>query len=122
LFVHPATTAEAEEFFEEFWPEARAVSDPERRFYDGFLLKSVSLKEMFGPGVWLRALQAVRKGHSIRRPVGNVWLMPGIFYIKSNIVLWSWRYRNIGDQPDFSSIPGLLNSDQMDQQGSGERR
>jgi hypothetical protein len=109
LFVHPASTAEGKDFFDEFWPEARAVSDPEKRFYDGFQLGSGSLRELFGPGVWLKALQAVKKGHSfLRKPVGNVWLMPGIFYIKSATILWSWRYQNIGDHPDFSSIPQIL--------------
>jgi hypothetical protein len=60
---------------------------------------------MFGPGVWLKALQAMKKGHSIRMPVGNLWLMPGIFYVKGEELLWSWRYRNIGDHPDFESLP-----------------
>ena len=107
MFVHPAATAEAKDFFNEFWPEARAVSDPEVRLYDAFELESASLKAMFGPGVWLKALQTMRKGHSIRRPIGNVWLMSGIFYIKGATIHWSWRYRNIGDHPDFSLIPQL---------------
>lgn len=104
LFVHPATTGEAKDFFDEFWPEARAVSDPDGRLYKGFRLENASLKEMFGPGVWLKALQAIGKGHSIRKPVGNVWLMPGIFYIQAGTILWSWRYRNIGDHPDFQEL------------------
>ena len=112
LFVHSATTAEAKDFFDEFWPEARAVSDPEKRLYGGFQLESGSLREIFGPGVWLKALQAMRKGHSIRKPIGNVWLMPGIFYIKNSTIHWSWRYQNIGDHPDFSSIPQNLASNQ----------
>lgn len=109
LFVHPATTEEARDFFDEFWPEARAVSDFQGRLHSGFDLRSGSLRELFGPGVWLKALQAARKGHSfMRKPVGNVWLMPGIFYVKGPAVLWSWRYRNIGDHPDFASMPLIL--------------
>jgi hypothetical protein len=108
LFVHSATTAEAKDFFEEFWPEARAVSDPEGRFYEGFRLESGSLREIFGPGVWIRALQAMREGHLPRKPIGNVWLMPGIFYVEGEAIRWSWRYRNMGDHPDFGSIPRLV--------------
>ena len=89
LFVHSATTEEAREFFDAFWPEARVVSDPEKNLYTGFDLKSASLREMFGPGVWLRALSAVSSGHRPRGMIGNVWLMPGIFFVRGTEVLWS---------------------------------
>lgn len=108
LFIHPAETRKAREFFDEFWPEARAVSDPSRKFYDAFELKSGSLRELFGPGVWLKALQASRKGYSVRMPIGNVWLLPGMFFVEKAAIRWSWKYRNIADRPDMTSIPKIL--------------
>ena len=110
LFIHSATTEEAKDFFGTFWPEARAVSDPDKGLYTGFDLKSGSLREIFGPGVWLKALRARSRGYTYRGMIGNVWLMPGIFFVKDEEVFWSWRYRNIGDQPDFSGIPRQLPS------------
>ena len=65
---------------------------------------------MFGPGVWIRAVQAMKKGYYPGRTVGNPWLLPGVFLMREGKVLLSWQYRNIGDQPDFSAIPAFSNA------------
>ncbi|UCF36387.1 MAG: AhpC/TSA family protein [Acidobacteriota bacterium] len=93
------------EFFDESWPEARAVSDPDGRLFEGMKVNRVSLRQMFGPGVWVRAVQAWRKGYRGRFPIGNPWLLPGIFLVRRTEVLWKWRFENIGDHPEFSRIP-----------------
>jgi hypothetical protein len=112
LFVFPATVEEGADFFNEFWPEARGVSDPNGHLYQGMGVSKASLREMFGPGVWLRFLKAKRKGHSVGKVVGNPWLLPGLFLVHKGEICWSWRCRNIADHPDFSAIPGLKESDE----------
>ena len=104
LFFYPGTVADGETFFSRFWPEARAVSDPDGRFYRAFGLGSGSLRELFGPGVWIRGMQAALKGSGVSRPVGNPWLMPGLFLVDHDHILWQYRCRHAGDHPDLARI------------------
>ncbi len=110
LFFHQASAAAAEEFFESFWPEARAVSDPNKRFYQAFQVETASLRQIFGPSVWLKALLAARKGNRIRRTVGDPWDMPGLFLVRNGRILWTWRFKHVGDHPDFSQLAALTAS------------
>ena len=111
LFFHHGTSEEGERFFADFWPEARAVSDPSQSFFDMFDVPQGSLREILGPGVWLRGLKAMRKGHSVGRPIGDVWRMPAILLVRRDQVLWSWKFKNVGDHPDFSAITAFLAGD-----------
>ncbi len=61
---------------------------------------------MFGPGVWMRAVKASRKGHRIGKPVGNPWTMPGSFLVHRQQIFWSHRFEHAGDHPDFEAMPG----------------
>lgn len=105
LFFHQGTVDQGKQFFDGFWPEARAVSDPDRMFFDELQVKAASLRKLFGPGVWLRALQAARKGHSVGRPVGSPWTMPGTFLVRAGCILWSHRFDHVADHPDFEAMP-----------------
>ena len=49
LFFYPGTVADGETFFSRFWPEARAVSDPDRKFFDALQVKAAGLRKLFGP-------------------------------------------------------------------------
>ncbi len=104
LFFHQGSLADGQAFFGTYWPEARAVADPERRFYSAFGLSRGGIREMFGPGVWAAGLRAMLKGNMGGAPVGDPWAMPGLFLVRENAVLWEHRYRHAGDHPDFSRI------------------
>ena len=108
LFFHQGTLEDGNQFFGESWPEARAVSDPKRFFYDAFDLKAGGLRQLFGPGVWLKAIRAARKGHSIGLPIGSPWLMPGLFLLQGSSILWSWEFRHVGDHPDFAKLSSIF--------------
>ena len=98
---------EGREFFDEFWPEARAVSDPKGEIFSAMGVSRASLRQIFGPGVWVKALQAMKKGYRPGRAIGNPWLLPGIFLVENGSIRWQWRFKNIGDHPDFGALPGL---------------
>jgi hypothetical protein len=109
LFVFPASRDEGEEFFNSIWPEARAVSDPGAKLFSMFEVSRASLRQLFGPGVWLNAIQAARAGYKLgRRPIGNPWLLPGMFLITPERIRWRWKFRNVGDHPDFDRLVELL--------------
>lgn len=86
------------------WPEARAISDPDGQLYRKLGVSKAGLREILGPGVWLKALRAIRKGYSPKRPVGNPWLLPAVFLTRGHQILKQWHARHIGDHPDFRGI------------------
>jgi len=108
LFFHQGSLADGRTFFDQMWPEARAVSDSSKKFYSAFGLKQGGLQEMLGPRVFARGLRSTIKGNFIGRPIGDPWLMPGVFLIHEERIVWQHRYRHAGDHPDFSRIPTYL--------------
>ena len=65
------------------------------------------MKEMFGPEVWACGVRAARKGHFIGAPVGDPWIMPGLFLVQEEHILWQHDYRHAGDHPDFAGVGRL---------------
>ena len=108
LFFFQGTAAQGKEFFPRFWKDARAVADLPKNFYNAFGLERGSLSQMFGPEVWACGIRAVAKGHFIGAPVGDPWMMPGLFYVQGNRVHWSHHFRHAGDHPDFETLPEKL--------------
>ncbi len=108
LFFHQGTVADGRSFFDQMWPEARAVSDTSKKFYDAFGLKRGGLREMFGPQVLAKGLTSTLKGNNVGKPVGDPWLMPGVFLVHGEQIVWQHRYDHAGDHPDFSRIPHRL--------------
>lgn len=107
LYFYQGTVGDGESFFPAYDPAARAVSDPGRVYYTAFGLRQGSFSQMFGPDVWSCGLRAARKGLGIGRPVGDPWVMPGLFLVRRAEILWSYLPRHAGDHPDFASIPQL---------------
>lgn len=107
LFFYQGSVADGEAFFRKLWPQATAVADLPRTFYNAFGIQRGGLKEMFGPGVIACGFRAARKGHSIGAPVGDPWIMPGLFLVQGETILWQHDFRHAGDHPDFSQIPAL---------------
>jgi hypothetical protein len=106
LFFHMGSPEQGADFFQKHWPEAAAVSDPERVFYRAFQIKRVNLWLLLGPRSWLPALRAVLKGNGMGKPVGDVQVMPGVFLVHGDRILWSHSFSGPGDHPDWAAIPG----------------
>ena len=108
LFFYQGDVEQGEAFFKRLWPEARAVSDMPRTFYDAFGIERGGMKEMFGGGVWACGVRAAAKGHAIGAPVGDPWVMPGLFLAdKNGRILWQHDFAHAGDHPDWEAIPRL---------------
>jgi hypothetical protein len=104
IFFYQAAVEYGAPFFDQLWPEARAVSDPNRLFYQAFNIQQGSIGQLFGPEVMVCGLRATAKGHLVGKPQGDVWVMPGLFLIKGNKIIWQHDFRHAGDHPDFSKI------------------
>ena len=48
------------------------------------------------------------KGHVVGKPVGDPWQMPGLSLVQNPDVLWSHDFAHIGDHPDFTTMPQLV--------------
>ena len=104
LFFFQATAEAGAEFFGRFWPEARAVADPERHFYEAFGARRGTLGQVLGPRVWAAGVRAALKGHRIGKPVGDPMVMPALLLVQGDRIVWSHPFRHAGDQPE----PGVI--------------
>jgi hypothetical protein len=105
LLVHQGTAAEGAAFFATFWPEARAVSDEENVLYPAFGVDRAGFLQIFGPGAAACSLRAAAKGYLPGKTVGDPWLLPGLFLVRGERVLWQHDFAHIGDHPDFARLP-----------------
>jgi len=104
LFFFQGSPEEGAAFFERFWPEARAVSDPEKLFYDAFGIGRGRLGQLLGPRVIAAGLRAAFKGNWIGRPVGDPRVMPGVLLVENDCVIWHHDFEHAGDHPDFKVL------------------
>jgi len=110
LFFFQATAEKGAEFFGRHWPEARAVADPERHFYEAFGARRGSLGQVLGPRVWAAGLRAALKGHRIGKPVGDPWVMPALLLMRGDSIVWRHAFRHAGDRPESSLIAAAAES------------
>lgn len=108
VFFYQGSPRQGREFFERLWPEATAVADPKLTFYKAMGLGKGGLREMFGGEVWSCGLRAMQKGHFIGQPVGDPWVMPGLFYVDQGRILWQHDFGHAGDHPDVQKLGAQL--------------
>jgi hypothetical protein len=94
-------------FLRRDWPAARAVSDPEQRFYAAFGVQRMSPLGLLRPSLRSAARRAREKGYAGGERSGDVWRMPGVFLVRGERVVWSHAFRHAGDHPDWARIPAL---------------
>ncbi|MEM9292142.1 MAG: AhpC/TSA family protein [Acidobacteriota bacterium] len=110
LFIHLGNEQQGEDFFQRFWPEARAVADPEKALYRGFQLPRGGLGQLLGPAVWKPGAKALLRGITAGVPVGDPAQLPGYFLFVDAELRWSYRPRTSADHPDFQELGELAAS------------
>ncbi len=107
LFFFQGSATEGRALLRRDWPEARAVADPEGRFYDDFGVGRGGLLKMFGPGVFAGKTRAEKKGHENGARSGDIWRMPGMFLLRGREIVWKHEYRHAAELPDYDRITAL---------------
>lgn len=102
--MHQGSVADGERLLASRWPDAIAISDPERELYAAFGLARGSLGRLMGPATWAAGLRALGKGHFVGMPVGDPLMMPGLFLVAGDSVLWEHEFQHSGDQPPTSEL------------------
>lgn len=104
LFFIQGTSTEGRAFLRRYWPEARAVSDPDLGFYEAFGVRRASWIEALGPKVFAARRRAAAKGHENGPRSGDIWRMPGIFLVENGRILWRFEPEHAADHPEFATL------------------
>ena len=108
LFFYQGSPTEGRAFLRRYWPEARAIADPEALFYEGMGVGRGGLLQMFHPGVVPALIRARAAGHlDGEGSGGDSRRMPGLFVARGAELVWSHRARHQADPPEFARIPAL---------------
>lgn len=103
VFVHQGDLDHASDFFGKHWPGACAISDRQKVLYGEFGLSRGSMGQFCGPRPLACGVRALLKGHGIGRPVGDVFMMPGLFLVSpGGQILHRHHFEHAGHHPDFS--------------------
>lgn len=104
-FVHGATAAEADPWFERAGlADVARVSDPDRAHYRAFGLETLGVSALVSPRVWARgALSALRHGFG-RQPAAMLRQQPGVFVVQGPHLLAVYRHRSQSDRPDYLAL------------------
>ncbi len=104
--VHMSECARAEEMLKKYGlKDVAQFSDPEKKLYEEFELRRGSPKQLFGPKVLWRGLQAlVLEGHFNGKIEGDGFQLAGVFLIHKGKLLKSFRHRTAGDRPDYLEL------------------
>jgi hypothetical protein len=107
LIIAQGSVDQSRAFFAERWPEARAVADPRRRFYNAFGIGKGSLTQLASPGVLMAGARAIAKGNIQGQTIGDAAQMPGLILVQDNCIVWQHRFRHAGDHPDWGQVGKL---------------
>jgi hypothetical protein len=108
LLVYQGTVEEGGDFFAKLWPEARAIANPDRDLYAAFGIERGHSQQLLSAGVIACGIRATLKGNFNGRPQGDPRLMPGLFLVADDTIVWHHDYRHAGDHPDFAALPALF--------------
>ena len=109
VIVGMGSEVETEAFKRKFDVPYPMVCDPEKRIYQAFDIGRMSLLEALKPGIALRGVTAMAKGHGIGLPQGDVRQLPGVFVIgRDGKILYSHYARDAADHPSPQEILGHL--------------
>ena len=111
LFVVQGQPEDAASFFAEYWPEARAVSDPDFELYRAFGLERGSPVTAFNPSLMVCGLRAMAKGNIQGRTVGDALQMPGLFLMSGGTAVWTRDYAHFADSPNWKTLPARLTAE-----------
>ena len=108
VFFHLGTIEQGDAFFSAFAPEVRAVADPKQRFYKALGVPKAPVYQLLDPRVWACGFRASRDGHKAGKPVGDPFVMPGLFLVENEQVTWKFIPDHMGQLPAIAEIPRPL--------------
>jgi peroxiredoxin len=103
--VHMGPETQARTYFADYHlDDVPRISDPERRLYRAFGLERGRMRQLFGPAVIRRGIEAAAHGHVIGTLAGDGFQMPGVFLVHKGAILRAFRHETAADRPDYQEL------------------
>lgn len=99
VLVHQGSVEQGEDFLASRWPEVVALSDPDLHLYTAFGLGRGKVGQLLGLASMKAGVRALCKGNLVGLPVGDPWVMPGLFLCDGDRILWQHEFGHAGDLP-----------------------
>jgi hypothetical protein len=104
LFFFQGGTTEGRAFLRRDWPTARAIADPDLRFYEAFGVERMGWLDLLKPAFWQAERRAKAKGFTQGERSGDIWRLPGVFLVHGDRIVWTHEFQHAGDLPDFAAV------------------
>lgn len=105
-FVHQSTVPQAEEFFAEYYPGARHISDPRLDLYERFEIRRLEGAQVLNPNMYLIGFQSLMSGNRQGATQGDALVLSGTFLFNNGRLVWSHRAKYAGDDPKWTKLAG----------------
>jgi hypothetical protein len=104
-FVHSSPAEVGEAFFQERFPTAAHIADPEHKLYKLFGIKRMPYWKLFSPVFITRMIYLSLSGYPNEyNGYGDTKMLTGTFLFKDGKLLWSHRATMPGDDLDLSKL------------------
>jgi len=106
LLVHMVDGKEAQKELEQFGlTDIAHISDPESILYKKFQLRRGTIRQVFGPKVWIRGVEAgLLKNNGLGKAKSDPFQMPGVFLLKNGEVIRKYIHQSAADRPDYQRM------------------
>ena len=103
-FVHQSPVEAGEQFFEQYFPGAAHIADPQRNLYKLFGILRMSPLQLLNPRMLAEGLRARSKGLTQKEVLGDEWLLSGTFLFQDGKLRWQHRAKHAADYPSWQKL------------------
>lgn len=105
VLVHMGDTAAMDRLFQKYGlAGVDRIADTDQRLYRAFGLKRGKLRQLLGPKVIRRGMQAMGRGFGAGFVSADSFQMPGLFVLHRGRILGRFRHQTAADRPDYLQI------------------
>lgn len=101
IFIHPNTLSEGTAFFEQVYPEAPHIADPNLKLYRAFHVRRANLLAQLTPTNLWRFWHLTRRGLTNDKPTADPLVLHASFLFYHEKLIWKSYAKHLGDVPNW---------------------
>lgn len=107
VVVHMSPPAEGRALLDRYGlADVPTISDPERRLFRAFELKSGTLWQLVGPkSLWRAMVEGTVWRYGFGRIIGSAQQLAGAFVVHQGRIIQAYRHKTSADRPDYTQLP-----------------
>ena len=107
VVVHMSPPADGRSLLDHFGlADVPTISDPERKLFRAFELKSGNLWQLVGPkSLWRAMVEGTVWRYGFGRIVGSAQQLAGAFVVDKGRIIQAYRHKTSADRPDYTQLP-----------------